>query len=338
LIPNIYGVPITLGSSGASFIGANAADYSFPAGQIPVTLQPGQSALISVTFTPSGLGLRSATLSLATSIGPIVSVTLLGTGSNTALAAAFPTDLNFPNTKVGLSTTFANMQIVNMFNASVTVTAIALVTGTDFFLVGAPIPPFVILQGGSSAVFSVQFSPTLVGARNDTLNITVAGNAAATHVGGVGSVLQSAFNLTGATQGALFAFPGGGLPLILLAAPTNLNSEEAGSFVKLHDFQIQNLEKQVMRIRGHYEDLGVATVSFTCKAKRLGQSDETIVVAVPIGTVAADGWIREFISEPTPVTGELVQITVSRLALGGPVSIIDYCPVFEPKGEVIGGT
>lgn len=309
-IPNIYGVPVTLGA-GPSIIGPNAADFTVLAGQLPVTLQPGQTALISVQFAPFALGARTATLSILVSIGLLAVVQLSGTAVNTAYAEGFPSDLNFPNTKVGLSTTFANMQIVNLFNAAVTVTAIGLTTGTDFFIVGAPITPFVLLQGASSAVFSIQFSPTVVGSRNDTLNVTVAGNIASSHLGGIGSVLQSAFNLTGATQGSLFAFPGGGLPLVMLSDPSDLNTEEVGTCSKLHDYQIPNLEKQTMRVRGHYEDLGPAVVTITARSRRIGQPDESVSTQVSIGTLAADGWIREFVGE-LEITGELIQISFSR--------------------------
>lgn len=340
LVPNIQ--PTAQTFTAATISGGSApGDFTVDPTQFPVTVPAGQTAIIKARFAPTAGGFRTGFMNITTNSAYTPQVYLIGIQAvGVTPGTAFPYT-QFPNTKVGLSTTLANVQINNTSNGAITVSGIAFTTGTDFFLVGAPVPPFVILQSGSSIVFSVQFSPSVVGNRIDTLNITtsgVGGTVVQTTFQGNGTTLQSAFNLTGATQGTLFAFPGAGSPLILLANSADLNSEEAGSFIKLHDFQIQNLEKQVMRIRGHYEDLGVATATFTLKAKRVGQPDETTFLATQIGTVAADGWIREFVSEPVPVTGELVQITVSRAAGGGPVSIIDYCPVFEPKGEVVGGT
>lgn len=336
-------LPTSVTLTGLALSGAFAGDYVITGGQTGAVLNPGQSCIVLVTFIPTGAGLRTAQLQATfTAVSGLgfgnVNIALLGTQGVTNLNQPFP-DLIFPTTKIGLSSTFANAIIVNTSQIALAVTNIAMLTGTDFFLVGAPVVPFTLAVGGVSALFSIQFTPTVIGGRNDQVVVTSTGGLNATAgVYGLGSVLQSAFNLTGATQGTLFAFGAGAGPQILLASPTNLNSEEPGSFVKLHDFQIPNAEKQLMRIRGHYEDLGVATVTFSVRARRQGQPDEVIAVNVVIGSVAADGWIREFTSEPTPVTGELIQITASRLANGGPVSLIDYMPQFEPKGEVIGGT
>lgn len=332
--------------TGASIAGGTApGDFSIDLTQFPVVVNPGQSAIIHVRFAPTLVNtFRTTFVTLANATNPnyIPQIYCIGlqVPVGTTPATAQPT-LQFPTTKVGQSTIFTNAAIVNTSNVAVTVSNITLVTGTDYFIVGAPIVPFVINAGASSALFSIQFTPTVAGFRLDTLNITTSGAGGVTEgtaILGNGSVLQSAFIMTGGTQGTLFAFPGVASPLILLANPNSLNTEEAGSFVKLHDFQIPNIEKQMMRVRGHYEDLGVATIMVTFKAKRQGQPDEIIQVSVPIGTVAADGWIREFTSEPTPVTGELVQVTISRAAASGPVSIIDYIPEFEIKGQVIGGT
>ncbi len=339
LIPNTLNVPVDLLSAAIS--GTGAGEFSIPGGQLPVTLQPNQTAVLQVTATPT-TGIHNATLTVTTSNGAYSPQVVLAddTGAS-ALGMPYPTSVQFPTTKVGQTSSIAQVRIVNPRNANISVTGITLATGTSFFIVGAPITPFTLTPGQASALFTVQFTPAVVGGLNDTLLVATVAGSGSMFLSGNGSVLQSAFNLTGATQGTLFAVSGvGGIsfPFVLLASSTDLNSEEAGSFVKLHDFQIQNLEKQVMRIRGHYEDLGVANVTFTLRSRRIGQPDETTQITIPIGSVAADGWIREFTSEPRSVTGELVQLTVSRVANDGPVSIIDYTPVFEPKGEVIGGT
>jgi len=339
-IPNFTNSTFTI--NGSSIIGTNSGDFALTAGQLPVTVNPGQSALIHVTFTPGAAGTRVAQINFTTDTGYSPFLALQGFKTTVVTPGqAFPDSISFPTTKVGSSSTFANFQIVNLASTLITVSNIAMLTGTNFFIVGAPVVPFTIPSGGSSAVFSVQFTPLTPGFLQDNLQITTSGGGGVTisaSLGGVGSALQSAFNLTGGQQGSLFAFPNAGNPLILLSNPNSLNCEEAGSFVKLHDMQIINMEKKVMRIRGHYEDLGPATVSFKLRSRRVGKPDDVITVPVAIGTAFADGWIREFTSEPTPVSGELVQLTCSRAANSGPASIIDYTPEFEPAGEVIGGT
>jgi hypothetical protein len=326
--------------TGATITGPGAAKFSFDLTQLPVTLNPGQSAILHVKAAGLGAGTSLANLNLALTPGPNTSIQLRGAGAGTGGGQPFPSDVLFPNTKVGQTTTLNIYQIVNVTGVTITVSNIAMVTGTDFFVVGAPIVPFTIPSGGSSAAFSIQFAPSVLGGRNDFLNITTTTPAftLTTSVVGYGTTLQSAFSLTGATQGSLFSFPGTNAPIVLLADPTNLNSEEPGSFRRIHDFGIVNLEKQLMRVRGHYEDLGPATITVTARARRVGKPDELINVNVAIGTAFADGWIREFTSEPTPISGELIQLIISRAGNSGPISIIDYIPEFEPMGEVIGGT
>lgn len=312
LVPNTQSTVQTF--TGAAISGGGApGDFSFDATQFPVTVPAGQTAIIKVRFAPTAAGFRTSFMNITTGSAYTPQVYLIGIQAvGVTPGTAFPYT-QFPNTKVGLSTTLANVQINNTSNGPITVSNIAFTTGTDFFLVGAPVPPFVILQSGSSIVFSVQFTPSVAGNRIDTLNITTSGAGGVvvqTTFQGNGTVLQSAFNLTGATQGSLFSFPGSGSPLILLSDPNDLNTEEDGSFVKLHDYQIPNLEKQTMRVRGHYEDLGPASLIITAKSRRVNQPDEISSTTVPIG-LTGDKWIREFVGE-VEVTGELVQLTFSR--------------------------
>ena len=336
VVPNITNVSQTWNS--AVIGGTNAGNFSVPGGQLPVTTLPGQSMILEVDFTPSAGGNRSGNITVSASGGYYQVYSLAGFGGGNAIGEPFPSILGFPATKIGQTTTFANVVIVNVSSGGITVTALALTTGTDFSIVGAPATPFVINAGAQSALFSIQFTPTLAGSRNDFLNVTTAAGTGVSTIYGFGSTLQSAFSLTGATQGTLFAFPGVGAPLVLLASPTNFNTEEPGSIVRIHDFGMVNVEKQLMRVRGHYEDLGPAVITIKARARRVGQPDEVISVNVNVGTAFADGWIREFASEPTPLPGELIQLTISRAGNSGPVSIIDFTPEFEPKGEVIGGT
>lgn len=329
--------------------GSFASEYSCPAGQFPVTVNPNQSVIIEVDFAPLGLGQRWGTgvnftnLTLVNSGGPnpaqVLPALLFGTGvsAGNGLAQAYP-DGTFPNTKLGQVTGLTPVVIVNNNSVAATVTALGLTIGTDFSLAGAPIVPFTIPVGGASAAFTINFAPTVVGSRGDTLSVTTAVGTSTIGLTGYGTTLQSAFNLTGALQGTLMAFPGNNSPVILQVIAGNGNSESSGLFTRLHDFAMPNQEKQLMRIRGHYEDLGPATITFTARSRRVNQPDEIISVSIPIGTAFADGWVREFTSEPTPINGELIQLTGSRAANSGPVSLIDYMPVFEPKGEVIGGT
>lgn len=343
---------VSLGNNGqvaqtfqsASITGLNPSEFSFDSTQLPVTVQPGKSVLLHVSFIPGGAGTRSAYLNLVLSPGPNIQVFLSGTQNGPGGGQPFPSSLGFVTpVKLGLSSTFANVQIVNTTGGAdaetITVSSIAFATGTDFFIVGAPVTPFTIPYLGVSAAFSIQFTPTVAGSRSDTLNIVTTTPAFTLNafVSGTGTTLQSAYTVSGAVSQCLFAFPGTSTPVIRAANPASLNCEEAGSLVRLHDFNQPNVEKQLLRVRGHYEDLGVATITITAKTRRVGEPDSIVQKSVSIGTVAADSWLREFIADLN-IAGELIQLTISRAANSGPVNIVDYVPSFEPKGEVIEGT
>lgn len=327
----------------ATITGTNAADWTIPVGVFPFTIPPGQTALIPVVFTPSGGGARSANVGIP-STGPTLSVPVTGTGGANASAQPDPSVL-FPSTIVGNTNEFDFFTIVNTSGTPVTISQIRLTTGVDYTLVFLPSLPFVIPAGGASPTFGVQFTPTLAGVRTDKLNVGWYTNTASgtnfVDLQGTATVLVSAFTMIGATQGLLMAFPNAGAPLVKVANPNSLNSEEAGAFVRLHEFMQSNTEKHLLRVRGHYEDLGVASFIITAKTVQFVNGVRKITTyasqPVNIGTIAADAWPHEFIGE-VEITGEMIQLTFSRGANSGPVSIIDYVPEFETKGEVIGGT
>jgi len=339
LVPNNQPVSVTL--TGAVVSGAQAADFTVDPGQFPVVVNPGQTAIIEVTATPSALGARNALLTITTNrTGFVPSFPLITSGNNTVPdARLFPSNtLYFPTTKVGSVSDFVQARIVNLWNADVTVTSIAITTGVNFSIVSAPATPFLLPRGTVSALITIEFAPTVVGSLNDAISVTVNGvNTTGSALQGTGSVLTSAFPLSGGTTGALFAFPGVAFPMIRLANIDDLSTEEASSIFRMHDFQQPNLESQLLRVRGHYEDLGVAAITITAETRRKGKPNSIVSDAISIGTIAADGWVREFIGDLN-ISGELIRITVGRAANSGPVSIIDYCPMLEPKGEVIEGT
>ena len=318
--------------------GPNAAQWSVPGGQFPFSLNPGQSAVFLVQVTLAAANVAySATLSVPRNLGtsPTYALTTFPGGA----VFLMPTVVYSPLTKVGQTSQFNNLALINSGNSAVNINSIALSVGTNFSLLSVPFTPFGLNPGADSALFGVQFNPTVTGYQQDSVVFTTSGTEVTTTPNqiGFGSVLQSAYNLTGGTTGTLFAFPNQGQPLIKIANAANLNSEEAGSFVKLHDFQIQVNEKQLLRVRGHYEDLGPATITIMAVTRRIGEPDMVVTQAVAIGTAFADSWVREFTGDLN-ITGELIQLTVSRAANGGPVSIIDYIPEVVAKGEVIKGT
>jgi hypothetical protein len=345
LVPNATAAPITV--TNASFAGAGAFSVVF--GQFPVTVPSGSSVVVQVVYT-TAIGLQTGVMTLVTTSGSLPSVNLTANvGTNTS--DIFPS-LIFPGVKVGQSLTFPLMEIVNPLTTSNTTTALGMTTGTDFAITGAPAMPFTQVAGAVSAPFNVVFTPTTTGLRSDSIFVTNVNGTASRPITGTGTVLQSFDSLNPpAPAGAmLMAFTGIPTPTIyftqqnnLPAQLVNIDCEEAALATKITNFGRPNMENQVLRIRGHYKDLGVAIMFITVTTRRLDVTPSQAANAIQtqtktfsIGTAVADEWPRQFTVD-FDVTGELTQISIGRNANQGPVWLIDYCPEWVPKGEVLEG-
>jgi hypothetical protein len=159
-------------SISVSSIVSNLADFTRST-SCSATLTPGSSCTISVTFTPSALGLRSGTLSVNdTGAGSPQTVALSGTG--VAAVTATPSSISFGNQPVGQKSaaslvTVTNNQSKNLSIASIS-TNLADYTATS----SCPLRPKT-LAARSSCTVSVFFTPAITGTRTATL--TIADNA-----------------------------------------------------------------------------------------------------------------------------------------------------------------
>jgi len=143
-------------------------------------LDDGQSCTISVTFTPTALGLRNGTVVISDNApGNPHSITLSGTGTAPAVGLA-PTSLVFGNQLVG--TTSSPPLAVTVTNTGTSPLHISAAAASGEFSVaagqtciGATVDP------GNTCTILVVFWPTAVGARSGTLTVTDdAGNVAGT--------------------------------------------------------------------------------------------------------------------------------------------------------------
>jgi centrosomal CEP192-like protein/HYDIN/CFA65/VesB family protein len=152
--------------------GTNAADFG-QTHTCGASLAAGAKCTFSITFSPSVIGARSASLSVTNSAaGSPQLIPLTGVGTTAKLA---PTSLNFGSVTVGTTTAAKTITLTNIGTTALTITSIAL-TGTgggDYLQThtcGAS------LAAGASCSISVQFKPTVTGARSAV--IKVADNAA----------------------------------------------------------------------------------------------------------------------------------------------------------------
>jgi N,N-dimethylformamidase beta subunit-like protein/HYDIN/CFA65/VesB family protein/centrosomal CEP192-like protein len=165
---------LTISSIGIT--GTNAGDFSQTNACpiAPSTLAAGSSCSISVTFTPSATGSRSAGVSVADNApGSPQTVPLSGSGSQPAVTL-IPPSLSFGSQLVGTTSTPQTSMLQNTGNAPLHISGIAIsgANAGDFAQTNdCPLAPSTLLPGAGCSI-SVTFSPTLAGTRSASVSIT----------------------------------------------------------------------------------------------------------------------------------------------------------------------
>jgi Right handed beta helix region/Abnormal spindle-like microcephaly-assoc'd, ASPM-SPD-2-Hydin len=159
----------TLSITSLTVTGANSADYK-ETNTCGSSVAAGASCTITVTFTPTRLGARSASISIADN-APGTPQTAALTGTGIAALSVSPASLAFPSTNVGST---SSPQAVTLTNAGTAAIAI-----TSFTFTGANGPDFrqtntcgSSLAGGGSCTITVTFKPTATGSRTAEIDIT----------------------------------------------------------------------------------------------------------------------------------------------------------------------
>src|SRR5207247_250392 len=101
-VTNTGDAPLVISSITLS--GTNKSNFAFTAGNSSATLAPNASQTVTLTFTPSATGSRSATVSIADdAAGSPQTVTLAGTGTLAPVPAVSisPASLSFSGQAVG---------------------------------------------------------------------------------------------------------------------------------------------------------------------------------------------------------------------------------------------
>jgi hypothetical protein len=150
--------PVILGETG---------DFSIYANTCTTTLGPQTACSISVIFTPTASGTRSATLSITDNIGT-QTASLSGVGNAPATDTLSPAALSFAQQEIGTSSAAQRVILTNAGGVPLTLIA-ASVSAGDFSVVNACGNS---LAAHSTCAFNVIFSPTAIGTRTATLTIT----------------------------------------------------------------------------------------------------------------------------------------------------------------------
>ncbi len=171
-----------LSIKGIGLSGPNSGDFhqqnACPTGSS--TLAAGTSCTISVTFTPTAEGSRSASLAVADNAsGSPQSVALSGSGTNTSapVVSLYPTSLSFGNHQINITSSAHTVTLTNSGNAALTIHAIGLSgpNSGDFHQQNTCPTGSSTLAAGAACTISVTFTPTAE--VNYSASLAVADNA-----------------------------------------------------------------------------------------------------------------------------------------------------------------
>jgi len=169
---------LTIHSIGIS--GTNPGDFAISNNPCGSSLAAGASCVISMTFTPSAQGARSASLTISSNdpTSPTLTVSLSGIGVE-PLISVQPGSLAFGSQVVN---TTSSAQSVTVSNTGTAALAFGAITTSSGFAVSANTCGASLAAGGQCTI-SVTFTPTAVHVYNGTLTINSnAFNAATTSV------------------------------------------------------------------------------------------------------------------------------------------------------------
>ncbi|WP_327018962.1 choice-of-anchor D domain-containing protein [Croceibacter atlanticus] len=157
--------------SSGSISGAHASDFEITTSNEPLTIGTGNTVILQVLFTPSGVGNRTATLTYTSNApsSPHV-IPLLGNGAETFIELS-TNSIDFGDTNVGTPAT-QNLIISNTEEASVdlVVSELNLSGETTQFNIGDVTLP-VSISPGNNIMVPITFEPSELGEKTATLSV-----------------------------------------------------------------------------------------------------------------------------------------------------------------------
>ncbi len=150
--------------------GTNSTDFSITSNTCGMLLAVGAKCAMTVTFTPSALGKRSATITVIDdACGSPHVLALSGSGTEITMS---PSPVNFGTQTVGTTSASMTVTLTNHGTTAVTVKA-ATITGTNKgdFKIQSNGCTSIAASGGTCAI-GVTFTPAASGSRTGTLSVT----------------------------------------------------------------------------------------------------------------------------------------------------------------------
>ena len=164
---------VKLTNTGASTLNISnvgiSGDFTIASKTCGMTVAPGASCTVSVTFTPTLIGLRTGTLTFNDNAPTNPqTVTLTGTGTQLSLS---PVSLNFGTVAVGTTGAAKSVIVTNVGTAPVTFTSISIAgTNPGDYQISANTCGTSLAARGTCTV-SIRFNPTAAATRKATLSV-----------------------------------------------------------------------------------------------------------------------------------------------------------------------
>jgi trimeric autotransporter adhesin len=308
---------MTLSNSGSASITVNSVSissqaFSLKAPAIPTTIAAGQSAAITIAFTPISAGDIKATASIVSDASDgNASFSLPGTGISSGQLDANPASESFGTVTVGKQST----QTITLTNNSSSPVNISQVNSSAaaFTVSGIAVP--VALSVSQSTTFTVTFAPQSTGNANGTVTITS---------DAPNSTISISLSGTGAAPGAVSASP----------SSLNFGTVQTGTTQKLTD-TLTNTGGSSLTI----SKVGISGTSFTVSGITTpltlgsGQSATFTVTYAPLTATAASGTVTVTSDGSNPTLG--VALTGTGAAVAGQLSV---SPVPVAVGSVVVGS
>ena len=196
-----------------------------------MTLTAGQSTTFTVTFAPTSVGTFPGTATVTSNASnPSLSIPLSGTSvaATGGTLTAVPTTVAVPgNVAVGTSGTATGQ--LTAATASVKVTGVSVV-GSEFVISGLSFP--VTIPAGSSATYTVTFSPTSSGSASTTASFASNASNAPTGVSLTGTAVAAPVYTVGLSWTASGST--GVTGYYIYRALYNTSTSTCGSYTKLN--------------------------------------------------------------------------------------------------------
>ena len=149
-------------------------DFTLTGQKLPLTVAPGQRAVLQLSYSPKNSGNSQSRIVLASNVIRLsTAFTLRGTSTLRGTAAlggrlkVVPSIISFGNVVMG-QTQVQSATLSNTGKTSVTVTR-AAVSGKGFTVTGVTLP--LVLAGGQSVTLGVRFTPVAGGAASGAISI-----------------------------------------------------------------------------------------------------------------------------------------------------------------------